>query len=1043
MPSFKLFDGSWWFLTALCILSAGLFNGPLHGQQRVLEFERFTQSHEGEPFDSLHDLIQDKNGYLWLASETGLLRFDGRNIESFGAGKDGLTSEFCWSLYEDHLGYIWVATSYGLNRIDPGSKEIKQFLHDKNNTNSISSNYVTDAIEASDKRIYATTFNGISIISVDRTQIDHWSTNSNVATLSSNKVRTLFEDSRGDLWIAYQDTGISRYRPSNKTITHYHNNPSQNDSLLQNHVRNFAEDIQGNIWVGTWGEGLSRLNKDGKTFQNYPPSTKPGELSGGIIDDLFTDSHGRLWVSVDKGGVYIYDDESDIFIQHKHDTLDNKSLLSDSVREIIEDKTSNLWFLSFPGGLNRYNSQREQFETWRHHPLDKNSLSHSAILSLHRSNNGTIWVGTENGLNTIEPNSRKIEHIPYTLNDPNSLPASAVTALAESPNGDLWIGTWSGGLARMNIIDKKIDSYGYGTSTHQTTGRNIWKMFFDSSDTLWLGTETEGLQKYDAETDTFIVYKHQEGNEKTLSSNYIFDIIEDDDGFLWIGTQQGLNKFNPKTGETVRVKDLPYDKLNLSRIKSLQFSATGELWMSTQSSGIFTWSKNKKLSIINKKSGLPSNTISSLEFDKNGYLWATSLAGLIKIDAKTKQILAIFKESDGLSGNVSNRNASIATPDGVLFFGSSNGLYRFNPNFLNTRYGKPKPAITRINVLGEIVTPTTNKHAKNELILDSDAKLFSLDYANLNFSYANETTFSYMLEGYDRDWIEVYGEGTANYINVPPGRYNFKLKAKNKELTWSNNIAELDIHISQPLWWSFSAKVLYLAITIALVFLIYRIVLLGIVNRTLHSEVMHKTRDLRLAHEGKIEFFTTISHELRTPLNSVIGFSDRLLTRSSCNFDEQTLHCLNIIHRNGMQLNTLINDLLDLSKMEAGKMEINIENIFLKEIIDNSLEDSAEQARSKGLELTAPNDYPMQNLMADPLRLTQIVRNLISNAIKYTATGHILITVGLVRIDGDRYGTIAVIDTGKGISTADQKNSLHDLSRVTSKPNISQVMAPA
>ncbi|BCD97057.1 sensor histidine kinase [Marinagarivorans cellulosilyticus] len=999
---------------------AGVMQPVLAESSKNLLVQRFTQSQNGkDKLDAIEDVVFDHKGFIWLATESGLKRFDGDRIQRFSS-EHGLSSEWAISLAVDHRGEIWVGTSRGLNRF---SARYHTFTH------YLKNDYISDVIEADGNIIYAATTRGIIKFNGKHEQIGHWKSDPNGLSnnaLSSDHVTALFEDSQLNIWIGYKDTGLSRWNRQHNSFTHFSDNPNNPNSLCHTDVRALAEAEDGTLWVGTWGGGLCRLNSDGNSFTAHTLTNRQGEITSDIITDITKDRTGTLWVSADKGGAYRYRPAQRDFIHYQHDLFDERSLISNTVSVIAEDAHSNMWFITFPGGLSRYHPSTEQFQSWQQHPLDKNSLSNSSILSLHQDATGDIWVGTEGGLNRIHHKDGSITRYPHVKGDKNSLPASAVTTLADGPNGHLWVGTWSGGLGKLNKKTGHIKTYGPAQNFH---GQNIWASYLDSRKTLWIGTERHGLYRYNEKTDNFVQYQNDPKKNHSISSNYVLSIGENNKGELWVGTENGANQFIPSNHHFTHKTPFEGSLLAEQRIRLIFTDSNNDLWLATQGSGLIKWSlEANQHATLNQDNGLPSNTIAAIQQDKQGFIWVSTLAGIAKVNPTTLAVETILTLRDGLAGDVSNRNASLALKNGTLYFGTTNGLISFNPSNLTLPTDDPKIELTHLDILGK---KTTINRAGQQLIedvaytttltLNESDNFFEVGFANLNLSFGGHTEFAYKLENHDSQWIDHFGNGSASFANLNAGKYRLVIKAKKRNGEWSTQERSLNINITPPLSRSKLAYTLYTIVGLIFSYGLIRLVFLRTLNRTLHLEVKTKTAALQEANAAKTLFLANVSHELRTPLNAINGYSTRLIKRYSSVLDQRGIESLRSINRNGLHLNNLINDILDLSKIESGKMEIEIGDCNIDALLHHCLEDLQEDAQKKGLTLHSPKTNSYGTIQADEQRVTQIIHNLLSNAIKYSDKGDIWLSVETANIDNKAYCALSVKDTGKGIREEDLK----------------------
>jgi signal transduction histidine kinase len=202
---------------------------------------------------------------------------------------------------------------------------------------------------------------------------------------------------------------------------------------------------------------------------------------------------------------------------------------------------------------------------------------------------------------------------------------------------------------------------------------------------------------------------------------------------------------------------------------------------------------------------------------------------------------------------------------------------------------------------------------------------------------------------------------------------------------------------------------------------------IAVENVRLFNETQEKTRQLEIANEHKSQFLANMSHELRTPLNAVIGFSEVLLERMFGELNEKQEEYLNDILSSGRHLLSLINDILDLSKIEAGRMELESQEFDLPQAIDNALVLVRERALRHGLTLDTAVDARLGTVRGDERKIKQVLLNLLSNAVKFTPEGG-RIQVRAARVDGA--AEISVSDTGVGIAAEDQETVFEEFRQV-------------
>src|SRR5262249_13868272 len=192
---------------------------------------------------------------------------------------------------------------------------------------------------------------------------------------------------------------------------------------------------------------------------------------------------------------------------------------------------------------------------------------------------------------------------------------------------------------------------------------------------------------------------------------------------------------------------------------------------------------------------------------------------------------------------------------------------------------------------------------------------------------------------------------------------------------------------------------------------------LAIQNARLFRELADKGHQLEVASQHKSEFLANMSHELRTPLNAVIGFSEVLRDRLFGDLNEKQEEYVQDIHVSGTHLLSLINDILDLSKIEAGRMELELTDFDLPAALDAALTLVRERAGRRGIALHLTVDAGLGQMRADERKVRQVVLNLLSNAIKFTPEGG---RIEVVAVPKDGFVEISVSDTGVGIAPEDQ-----------------------
>jgi signal transduction histidine kinase len=203
---------------------------------------------------------------------------------------------------------------------------------------------------------------------------------------------------------------------------------------------------------------------------------------------------------------------------------------------------------------------------------------------------------------------------------------------------------------------------------------------------------------------------------------------------------------------------------------------------------------------------------------------------------------------------------------------------------------------------------------------------------------------------------------------------------------------------------------------------------IAIENVRLFDEIQEKNRQLQLASEHKSQFVSSMSHELRTPLNAIIGLTEMMVTNAGRFGTEKAAEPLQRVNRAGNHLLGLINQVLDLSKIEAGKLELNPQTVELALLIDEVVGTARQLAQEKNNRLVVEVQENLGTITVDPMRLRQILLNLLSNACKFTKEGEVKLRAS--RISNGRHGIeLSVSDTGIGMTPEQQAKLFEEFSQ--------------
>ncbi len=574
--------------------------GTEDGVNRYDGYEITIYKHDADDPGSLsHSFVwalqEDRQGNVWIGTNGGGVDRWNRATDTFThfrndpQNPNSLSNDRVRVILEDPYGQLWIGTDGGgLNRFDPASNTWTRYSHNPANPASLSNDRIRALHLDDDGVLWVGTYGG----GLDR--FDPASGNfehhvhdpADPTSLSDDLIYTIYRDRGGSLWVGTYTNGLNRLDPETRRFTRFQHDPENMRSLGAGRVRSVYQDRDGTLWVGT-DAGLNEWKGDGFIrYQSNPAD--PKSLSDSKITAIYQDRGGVLWVGTKGDGLNKWNPATGFFSRGRRDPGAPSSLSSDRITSFQFDSARNeLWVGTFGGGLNRLDRDTDVYAHFRHRPDDPDSLGDDTVMSLLLDRDGKLWIGTyEGGLNRLDPATGKVKRYEHDPNDPSSMSRSGVMALFEDRAGTLWIGTFEAGLYRFDRATEKFVRYQSEPAVPTSLASNTVTSFCeDSSGALWVGTDGGGLSRFDREAGTFTHFRYDPGDPASLSSNVVWSIHEDRDGALWIGTQGGgLNRWNREDREANRVVFTRYterDGLPNNLVYGVLSDDSGHLWLST------------------------------------------------------------------------------------------------------------------------------------------------------------------------------------------------------------------------------------------------------------------------------------------------------------------------------------------------------------------------------------------------------------------------------------------------------------------------------
>jgi signal transduction histidine kinase/ligand-binding sensor domain-containing protein/DNA-binding response OmpR family regulator len=1025
-------------------VQSGLVKLPLIDKQDI----RFTHLSQ-ESFQSriTGGIAQDKYGFLWFGTNVGLYRYDGYSLKAYRRDPDdpnSLSDDWVYSVYIDHAGVLWVGTALGgLNRLDPARETFTHYRPDPTNPRSLSADRVWRIYEDRGGALWVGTEAGLDRLDPASGTFLHYKHDPKDPTsLSDSFINSISEDRLGNLWIGTR-RGLNKLDRTTGRFLRFLHDPANPHSLSHDYVLSVCEDYSGVVWVGTMAGGISALDvKTGRFVRFSFHSGEVGNEAYAGVSNLYEDEEGVLWVSTLDSGLLKLDPKRTQFTRYSTDPADPKSLPHDTVLSLFEDREGIMW-VGTQSGLSRFPRRPLPFVNYQHSAGNTNSLYRNMVWGVQGDSQGSLWIGTEGGLNRVDRKSGRFTLYRHDPKNRHSLSYDKVTAIREDPSGALWFGTYGGGLNRFDRATGRFLRYQHDPNDPGSLSTDVvLSLLVDRQGVLWVGTQDGGLNRFDPATARFRVFRHNPKDSHSLSHDTVLVIFEDRAGTLWVGTRDGVSRLDRKTDQFTVYRDNSgqFQTLAHNRVTAIREDRQGNLWIGTFT-GLQTLDRNLgTFTVFTRKDGLPNTTIAGILEDREGYLWLATENGLIRFHPLTKAHRT-FSESEGLPTNVINpymAEGCWQSPSGEMVFGSTKGVTTFYPDRLSINSYVPPVVLTDLHLFNKSVLPGADSvldkpiWMTDSLTLDHTQSIFTLQFAGLSYAAPEKNRYRYRLEGLEKEWNEVdSGRRQATYTSLPARRYVFRVQASNKDGVWNEKGVTLALTVLPPWWRTWWFRSLMGLTFVGLIFGGYKVRVRELKQREkrLDALVQQRTAELRATEQElkvakekaeeatamKSIFLANMSHEIRTPMNAVIGMA--YLALKTALTDKQRDY-LNKIHNAGTSLLGVINDILDFSKIEAGRLDIETVDFRLDDVIASATSITAQKAQDKGLEFLAEvaSSVP-QNLVGDPLRLGQVITNLINNAIKFTEQGDVYLKAELLEQVGDRARLrFSVKDTGIGMT---------------------------
>lgn len=1006
----------------------------LWSQESAQEF-RFNNIKEGIGKTGVTNMIQDHYGFIWIGTYgTGLYRFDGIDFLSYKHRlKDptSLSNSRIKSSYLDSKNRLWFGTENGLNLYNREQNQFKRIALDPKNSDrefilsleeDSSNNLLIGTKDLGLFKLNLTTFKVQKILN---------STSQNGESINCNSIQ---HTQQGKTFVG-TNFGLKEWDLKNNKLIQtrlYLNNKTSIDSEIQT----LFIDASNALWIGSQGnKGLLKcvLSND---VRNNVLEIKELNVTSKKIMTIVELVDKTLLIGTENDGLFHIKNDGALLKNYISSKKEENSILHNSIWSLIVDKDNRIWMGYFNSGVAVSDKFYDKFLDIKSLANNDNSLKTASVTGLIEDSFNAIWIATDGGgIDIRNPKTTVIQHINSRDNSNYSgLTSDYIKTLFLDSKQNIWAGSWDSGVFFLKKGQKNFLNFNTQNTSGNLKSNTIVSFSEDSKGVIWIGTFQQGLHSYDPKTNTFKKHDSSLFKQYGLSTIDIRKVYVDSDDAIWLGTINGLFKLEVLNGTIIKVIFLGNkmtaeykNPSDANHILSIYQSSNKNIWIGTRGAGLCKYDKTKNTFVwYNKFKGLNEENVSAIIQDNNGNLWISGNTGLTKMNLKDYSFTN-YTISDGLLSNDFNYGSVLKSSNGMLHFGNFKGVDYFNPKQIQINNIPPSLYLTDFKLFNEKVFPKTESSPLEKVIsetksitLTDQQSVFTIEYSGINYTRPSKNSYAYYLEGYESSWNYVGQIRNATYTNLDPGDYVFKVKAANNDGIWSKTL-ELKIKILPPWWKTNWAIMLYLALFLFGLYLLNQITKKRIKEKELikNERILQKQNDE--LNNKKIQFFTNISHEFRTPLTLILNpLKDIINSKELIGLPQNVKNKHAIIYKNADRLYRLINELMDLRKIEHNKMNVRAGEINLLTFTKSVAAYFQEEAFRKNILLNLEADLPDIIVWADADMLEKIIFNLLSNAIKFTPDGG-AITVEL--LSKDQLYLLPLVDDSNPVKTIEIKIS--------------------
>ena len=1009
--------------------------------QNKFENYQFRIVKEGVSKRAIYTIAQDRFGFMWIGTNgSGLYKYDGVNYIAYEYDSkipNTISSNLIYAIYVDTYNRVWIGTDEGLclyNRDLNTFESInlqKDFKKEKKTAISVRS-----IIQDSNGNLLLGTLSyGFLKLNLKSRQVTK--IKSDVGSSTNYLINSLAKDQKGQIYLG-TSFGLKTFDPIKNEVKKVID--GSGNQLLSGSIESLCIDYKQNLWIGSGYKGLVKLTINSKSKQafSYPITSKR------ILSIVAADGKTIL-CATENDGLIVVNDQGIIQTKYVNSKFDSRSLKSNSIWALYLDTEKRIWLGYYNKGLGVFDKLNSKVNVIESLVSNPKSLQTNSVTGVVKDNNGQFWISMEGGgVDVYNPVTKDFKHInKLDTSYRSGLNNDNIQTVFIDKKQNIWLGSWNEGIYFLKKGAKTFVNFNTKNSPGLVSDR-IMSFSEDSKGIIWIGTFLKGLHYFNPTEGKF---HHCNSNpfvkEGEINSD-IRKVLVDSDDAIWVGTTTGL--FNVMANDFITFSVLSFrdkmskklkDHKSTHTITSLYEAKNKEIWIGTDGAGLFSYNqKSNVLEWHNVYKGSVEKSIAAIIESNDGSIWLSGKTGITKLDLRNKETVN-YSTDDGLLVNDFNNNAVLKDENGLLYFGSYEGLNYFNPNKIVKNKKELSLYLTDFKLFNKSVNPLEEDSPLSKVIsetkkitLKHDQSVFTIDYIGVNYSFPAKNEYAYYLEGVENDWNYVGNNRSVTYTSLAPGNYIFKVKSAEKNGVWNQKPLELQIEILPPWWKTPLAYLLYFLMVAEAIYFINQYFQNRFIEKQAIRFERQKAIQIEKLNNKKLQFFTNISHEFRTPLTLIINPLEDLIKNKNLGLPTGVVSKLETIHKSSDRLSRLINELMDFNKLQFNKVLLYAQQIEVVSFTKDIVSYFDEEASSRGINLIFESDEEEFQDWLDPKMFEKIVFNIVSNAFKVTAdNGTITVQIKaqkqmiyfpLISSDTDFPAyQLSVEDTGAGL---DKKN---------------------